>query len=388
MEKLEKDLPKDNKAQGENKVVEESKKKDQEKEALQVNNQKDNEIVQDIKNETIVKKEKEKKFDKKKIPLDKKNIEDFFRKKDSEKQTNSPQTAVSDTMQLKTVKDKNDKKKKIIIAAIIIFALLLSIFSTAFGIGASINDKVINGISVNGIDISNLSKQEALSKLSAQLKDDFDKEIVLTKGDYTTTINANSIEAQYNLEESVESAYNVGRLGNNIFVNNFEVIKSLITKKDITPSIQYNDELLDEKLDQIDKEIPGRVINSNYKIEDNNLIITSGFDGYRINRDEIKESIKSGLATNNLTIEIPVEEFHTDEIDIDAIYKEVYKEPKDATFNADPYELHKEEDLHIQYFKHNPVGKLYERLGFIPNGETKSHYRMIKPRQEMLKNYK
>ena len=43
----------------------------------------------------------------------------------------------------------------------------------------------------------------------------------------------------------------------------------------------------------------------------------------------------------------------------------------------DIMELHKDEDLHIQYFKQNPVGKLYERLGFIPNGESEYHYQMI-----------
>lgn len=40
--------------------------------------------------------------------------------------------------------------------------------------------------------------------------------------------------------------------------------------------------------------------------------------------------------------------------------------------------LHKDQDIHIQYFKQNPVGKLYEELGFIPNGEGKYHYKMIK----------
>lgn len=37
-----------------------------------------------------------------------------------------------------------------------------------------------------------------------------------------------------------------------------------------------------------------------------------------------------------------------------------------------------ENDIKIQYFKQNPVGKLYERLGFVPNGETEFHYQMIK----------
>ena len=48
-------------------------------------------------------------------------------------------------------------------------------------------------------------------------------------------------------------------------------------------------------------------------------------------------------------------------------------------------ELHKGQDLHIQYFKQNPVGKLYAKLGFVPNGETEFHYQMMKPKQEVIK---
>ena len=44
----------------------------------------------------------------------------------------------------------------------------------------------------------------------------------------------------------------------------------------------------------------------------------------------------------------------------------------------DIMELHKGQDLHIQFFKQNPVGKLYERLGFVFIGETAYHYQMEK----------
>lgn len=47
--------------------------------------------------------------------------------------------------------------------------------------------------------------------------------------------------------------------------------------------------------------------------------------------------------------------------------------------------LHVNQDLHIQYFKQNPVGKLYKRIGFVPNGETEFHYQMMKPKGEVLK---
>ena len=44
----------------------------------------------------------------------------------------------------------------------------------------------------------------------------------------------------------------------------------------------------------------------------------------------------------------------------------------------DILEINKDKNIHIQYFKQNPVGNLYARLGFAPNGETDYHYQMIK----------
>ena len=38
----------------------------------------------------------------------------------------------------------------------------------------------------------------------------------------------------------------------------------------------------------------------------------------------------------------------------------------------------KECNIKLQYFKQNPVGRLYERLGFVLVGETKYHYQVEK----------
>ena len=48
----------------------------------------------------------------------------------------------------------------------------------------------------------------------------------------------------------------------------------------------------------------------------------------------------------------------------------------------DILEKYKEYNIKIQYFKSNPVGVLYKRLGFITNGESKFHYKMKKPKIE------
>jgi len=44
----------------------------------------------------------------------------------------------------------------------------------------------------------------------------------------------------------------------------------------------------------------------------------------------------------------------------------------------DVLEENQDKNIHIQHFKQNTIGRLYEKLGFIPNGETKTHYQMLK----------
>lgn len=47
-------------------------------------------------------------------------------------------------------------------------------------------------------------------------------------------------------------------------------------------------------------------------------------------------------------------------------------------------EKYSDTNIEIQYFKQNPVGNLYERLGFEKSGETEFHYQMIKPKSIKL----
>lgn len=44
----------------------------------------------------------------------------------------------------------------------------------------------------------------------------------------------------------------------------------------------------------------------------------------------------------------------------------------------DVLDAHTDKEIHLQYFKQNPVGRLYERLGFQQCGETAYHYQMKK----------
>lgn len=246
--------------------------------------------------------------------------------------------------QIVTTKLKKNNKKIIIILFFIFLFITLLFFSTIFALLTSSSDKIISGVSVNGIDLSGLTKSEAEIKLNNELSANLINNIIVTRGDYSKTIETQSFDAAYSIEKSIDQAYNIGRIENNVFSNNFNIIKTYISKSNISPNITYNSDLLTEKINEINNELPDRVVNSSYEIKDKTLIIANSTNGYRIQNEKFNEQILLALLNKTETFEIPVEEYEADEVNIDAIYEKIYKEPKDASFKSNPYEIIKEED--------------------------------------------
>ena len=244
---------------------------------------------------------------------------------------------------LKTVHCTSLKEKIIFISAFIIVLTLIAL-SFIFGFITSKSNKIISGVSVNGVNISNLTKEEALQKLNLQLSPNLEKELTLTHNDYSTTLNLADIQSSFNFETAINNAYNIGRSESNIFANNKKIINTFFTKINIIPTISYNEEALSSKIDKINNELPDKVVNSSYKIENNNLIVSNSSNGNRISNNAFLNSITTCIINNSNSIEIPVEQFEADTVDIEAIYNEIHKDAIDAYYSTNPYEIHKEEN--------------------------------------------
>lgn len=280
----------------------------------------------------------------------KKNTDNKLRKNDSQKSDgnnskNNIEKNVKNNSEKNNTQIVSSKSKKMIIILLFVFLLIILLFfSTIFALTTSGSDKIISGISVNGVDLSGLTKAEAEKKLNDELSSNLIDKIIVTHGDYSKTIETQSFGAVYSIKNSIDQAYNIGRLEDNIFCNNFNIIKTYINKVNLNPSVTYNSDLLIEKINEINNELPDRVVNSSYEIKDNTLIIANSTSGYRIQNEKFKDQIQSALLNKTETFEIPVEEYEADEVNIDAIYEKIHKEPTDATFKNNPYEIIKEED--------------------------------------------
>lgn len=244
-------------------------------------------------------------------------------------------------MRDRLIRKRNNKRNKVIsfvpviIAAIIIAFLFLLTFLSLMNIG---NRKIINNVYINGISVSSLSTNEAKEKLEKEFENNLSQEISINFENYTTTFLPAEINFSYDIPSSLEKAYSIGRTGN-ILTNNFTLLFSAFKKNNITPSINYDTDKLDNIIENISVEIPNLVIEPSYYISNDELIVTKGTDGNTLDIDKTKELLISAILNNEKNITLPVNKVSAQEVDIDKIYSEVYCEPQNASVTKEPYSV-------------------------------------------------
>ena len=240
-------------------------------------------------------------------------------------------------------KPKKNTLKKIIIS-IIIVAIVALIFSTVFALTNINNEKIISGVTIKGIDVSGLTKEEASAKLETTYSEKLEQNIELKYEDFESELNPTLMEVKYDIDTAVNEAYTLGRNGN-IFVNNYNILGTLIGKRDIDVNMSMNEETTKQTINDIGTNLPGLLIEPSYSIEDDKLIITRGKEGIVVNTDALLSEVKNILNTidlNDNVIEIPVETKTPEDIDIDKIHSEIYKEAQDAYYTKDPFTVYPE----------------------------------------------
>ena len=243
-------------------------------------------------------------------------------------------------------KDNYSKKKKRIKVAVISgsFLILVLFFSLIFALINLGNDKIITGVSINGIEVSGLSKEEAKGKLETIIAEKKKQDITVKYQDFETGINSELIETKYDVQKAVDNAYNIGRNGN-IFANNYNILFTMIGKKNVDLDVSLNEEQLKTTLKDISSKLPNAIKEASFYIENDELIITRGKKGNAVDVEDTKSKLMTYLKDINkkdFLIDLKVYGKEPDEINIDEIYKEVHTEAKDAYYTKDPFQIYPE----------------------------------------------
>ncbi len=237
------------------------------------------------------------------------------------------------------IKKHSHKKLVVFIVIFAIWALFILAFSTVFALININNDKIINGIQIQGIDVSNLTSDEAKEKVSTIMNNFLDHEITIKHDDFTAVLIPKQFGVSFDVDKAITDAYSIGRSGN-IVENNFEILNSLLKNNSILIDVNYDAAIFSSNINEINGLLPDKVVNSDYYVDGTTLHITRGKDGVVVDEEKFKKDVLSNLEMLNLKtsdIDIPVVNKKATQIDIDAIYKEVHKAPVDAYYTTNPY---------------------------------------------------
>ena len=245
-----------------------------------------------------------------------------------------------DPVSYEIVKKDHRKYKKVVIALIIIIVLFVCLFSVIFALLNIKNTTMAIGTTINGIDVSKMSIEEAKNKLQEYYNIEKAKTYILRYQDYELSITPEQIELSYNIDKAVQDAYNIGK-SKNIFVNNYELIYTKLFNKNIDVEVTFNEEALDKIISDINLKLPGALKEVTYCIEDDQVVISNGKKGVVVQEEQLKTMLLDNIKKSDQTdIEIPVQEVEPDKIDIEKIHSEIYKEPKDAYYTKDPFKIY------------------------------------------------
>lgn len=149
------------------------------------------------------------------------------------------------------------------------------------------NQKIAQNIFIEDVDVSNLSKKEAIDILNAKYPK---KSLKLSYGENNYTIKPEDVELVYYTEEAVDNAYNFTR-ENSYFKNLLSYINAKFGGKDYSIRASFNEDAMDNIIKTMSKEINRDFTNASVTVSSSDVEISSSETGLKVNEEDTKNAI-------------------------------------------------------------------------------------------------
>lgn len=247
---------------------------------------------------------------------------------------------------MEELKNTNKKSKwviiTIIIAVVVIGAVVCYFFIRNNNMKEVVNrDVIYEGISIEGIDIGGLTKEEALDKMKDIIDEEvFDKEITISFKDKVYEKSYQYFEFKSNYLEVVDEAYNLFKTGSLKDRYN-KIIKLKEDKVDYTVENIYNEGKIKEFVTSIKNDFNIEPKNAIIHRKNNEFIIDEEINGLQLNVETNVANLKDAIDNFKEEVTLVVEEtkpqytkeYYSNVKDVIGEYTTPHNNNKDRTEN-------------------------------------------------------
>lgn len=213
---------------------------------------------------------------------------------------------------------------------------------------ASGREAILPNVSVSGVDVSNLTVEQARSAVEAAAGQ-------AGRG-ITLTLDYGGLERSFYGEravmdaaQSVQDAWELGH--GNFFTGGPRLLSHFLGASSQVPlELSAKNSALDDFVAEMEQAVAGAARDSGYQLEDGRLVMTKGAPVSAVNwdqvLDDVRRSVRDAFEERLSGAGGPVERTLTlsaaqdaEDPDFEAIRREVYTEPVDATLDPDTMEI-------------------------------------------------
>lgn len=204
----------------------------------------------------------------------------------------------SSTLDKSFAKGEKSKTKKYKIIGLVAIICVLGVSINYFNKNYIYTNVIAKNIFIEGIDVSNLTKEEAINYVNENITPG---EIKLKYDGETNVISPDEIDLKYNTSEVVNEAYNYTKAD-----SYFENVKRFFdlnkNSKNLELKSLYNENKLSEKIQNISDSINVAMKNAKVYISDSgNISVSSATVGKELDIVSTKESIYDAIKNKSYT---------------------------------------------------------------------------------------
>ncbi len=189
----------------------------------------------------------------------------------------------------------------------IIIVLIIAIIIAA-GVALLSGDQIRTNISINGMDVSGLLRDEAITRLKNTYNDKIDNSFISLKfEDKEWKLSYKDIHYSYDIEQTVDRAYSIGHSGD-VFKRLTETLKARMEAQNFELESSYDEQPIQNLIGEISKQINQEVLDSTIKYNKGKFDVTDDRVGKTLNQENTLTMITEQLHKVDVAVlELPVD---------------------------------------------------------------------------------
>ena len=250
---------------------------------------------------------------------------------------NKPQKNKAKTSPKKAPQEKKRSRKGGVIAAVIAGVVLIGAGSAGYVLVDKVSklDTIFPGVTINGVDVSGMTEQQALDALGKTIADDLSAELTLPDGS-SVSVRPEEVGIASSAEGLAAQAMAYGRGGN--AVKNAVAYYTGTGTLDLMDNIYagYDDTILRQRVTEA-ADAYNRLANAEPCVTtDNSITLVKGAGLEPVDAEEMIKTLTDGLKAAVETGEpwsfkMPAQ--RATPVDLDALYESIYVEPVSSVYD-------------------------------------------------------